>query len=61
MQCLEEDSCEKDIVRMINLGHNIKLMLCGREEWTCTEKEYSKLKVFQTKWLRAIIGKNRDE
>ena len=36
-------------------------VLYGSEAWTCTEKEYSKLNVFHTKRLRAILGKNRDE
>ena len=36
-------------------------VLYGAEAWTCTEKEYTKLNVFHTKRLRALVGKNREE
>jgi hypothetical protein len=39
----------------------ISLLLYGAETWTCDQATYDKLDAFNTKKLRYILGKNRDE
>ena len=36
-------------------------LLYGAESWTCTQNEYARLNVFNTKRLRTLAGKKRDE
>jgi len=36
-------------------------LLYGAESWTCTDNEYARLNTFNTKRLRILVGKKRDE
>ncbi len=39
----------------------LSTVLYGAESWTCTDKEYSGLNAFNTKLLRVLTRKQRDE
>ena len=39
----------------------ISTVLYGAEAWTCTDEDYVRLNTFNTKRLRAIVGRARDE
>ena len=39
----------------------LSTVLYGAESWTCTDKEYSRLNAFNTKLLRVLTRKQRDE
>ena len=39
----------------------LSAVLYGAETWTCRKEDYNKLNVFNTKLLRTLLGRKRDE
>jgi hypothetical protein len=46
---------------MVQIYQVMSTVLYGAESWTCTDKEYSRLNAFNTKLLRILTRKQRDE